>query len=101
MNSEDIQCYRANYDRQGWADIARMTNRFPVEGALNAIHTLCDEVERLQTENQRLREALESIACNEWEKMTSLEFWENYSKHDLSEVIVQDTQIARAALEGK
>lgn len=45
----DIECYRANYDKDGWEKITDGWTKWNVmPGAIIAINALCDEVERLQ-----------------------------------------------------
>lgn len=39
---------RLTFAKEKWKHVAQNTNRFPVSAALDTIHRLCDEVERLQ-----------------------------------------------------
>ena len=51
MTSEDLECYRINYSR-GWkaSGDGYTIPAFPCDGAVDAIHALCDEIERLWSE---------------------------------------------------
>lgn len=49
MDKQDIECYRTNYSK-GWIHKSKDgwdIPSFPCVGAVEAIHALCDEVERL------------------------------------------------------
>ena len=47
MKKADIDCYRTNYDKAGWLKYANGSFVTMPVGVLDAIKTLCDEVERL------------------------------------------------------
>lgn len=59
------------------------------------------EIEALKTENARLREALTSIACNDLKMAHDFKYWLRQTHAECAEVCAKDTEIARAALEGK
>ena len=45
MSGLDIKCYRVNYSRE-WLNGKHDTKLFPVDGAIDAIHALCDALEK-------------------------------------------------------
>lgn len=45
MSGLDIKCYRINYSRE-WLNGRHDTKLFPVDGAIDAIHALCDALEK-------------------------------------------------------
>ena len=47
MKKKDIECYRINYDKAGWEIVIARGGVLP-PGILDAVHALCDEVERLR-----------------------------------------------------
>lgn len=57
-----------------------------------------EHINILTAHNNRLKEALESIAFNECPEQGTEEYWANISNASIIETIVNDTNIARKAL---
>lgn len=72
-----------------------------LESWKHSYRLLEEERQRLAAENARLREALRSIACLDGKPMNKLKFWLSKTHEECAEVCANDTNIARAALEGK
>ncbi len=56
------------------------------------------DLQKLYNENEKLKEALESIAFNECPEQGTEEYWTKISSASIIETIVNDTNIARKAL---
>ena len=61
MSGLDIKCYRVNYSRE-WLNGKHDTKLFPVDGAIDAIHALCDALEKKDRLLAVAKDALEKIA---------------------------------------
>ena len=59
-----------------------------------------DKMQKLEAENDRLREALKSIASEDHPHHIDSECWYKVGIEGCSEVLANDTQIAREALKG-
>ena len=56
MDSKDIECYRINYNIDGWKRISEEHGYLCAPfGAILAINALCDEVESLRKDAARYR----------------------------------------------
>ena len=56
MDSKDIECYRINYNVDGWREVAHWKGELCVPFcAVLAINALCDEVESLRKDAERYR----------------------------------------------
>ena len=56
MNRTDIECYRINYNVDGWREVAHRNGELCVPfAAVLAINALCDEVESLRKDAERYR----------------------------------------------
>jgi len=59
-----------------------------------------DKMQKLEAENAKLREALKSIASEDHAHHIDSEYWYKVGIEGCSEVLANDTQIAREALKG-
>lgn len=93
MNKESIACYRTNYSKD-WLNRSRVF--FPVDGAVMAIHALCDEVERLRSEltDSRWRERHYDKSAHSWMK----DYDAIVEKHDALIEVCQQAVVAAERL---
>lgn len=59
------------------------------------------KINRLESENKKLRAALISIACYDIPQGDQIEYWESNPRLAVAEVVAEDTRIARTALKNE